>query len=159
FRSYLIAFLFFFGIALGSMAILMIHHIAGGAWGATIRRVLESATRTLPLMALLFVPLVFGLSSLYEWARPEAVAHDPLLQHKSVYLNVPFFLARAALYFAAWLLFAYFLNRWSLEQDASSDPHVAWRLEQLSRGGLVVIGLSMTFASVDWVMSLEPHWY
>src|SRR5262245_39543993 len=74
FRSYLIAFLFFFAIALGSMAILMIHHIAGGAWGATIRRVLESATRTLPLMALLFVPLLFGLGRLYEWARPEAVA-------------------------------------------------------------------------------------
>src|SRR5437879_7471974 len=103
FRSYLIAFLFWFGIALGSMAILMIHHITGGAWGATIRRVLESATRTLPLMAILFLPLVFGLSSLYEWARPEAVAHDPALLHKSTYLNVPFFLARAVLYFGAWL--------------------------------------------------------
>jgi hypothetical protein len=159
FRSYLIAFLFWFGIALGSMAILMIHHITGGAWGATTRRVLESSTRTLPLLAFLFLPLIFGLSSVYEWARPEAVAHDPALLHKSTYLNVPFFVARAVLYFAAWLTVARFLNRWSLEQDTSSDPAVGWRLEQLSRGGLLLIGLTMTFAAVDWVMSLEPHWY
>jgi hypothetical protein len=159
FRSYLIAFLFWFGIALGSMAILMIHHITGGAWGATIRRVLESSTRTLPLLALLFLPLLFGLSSVYEWARPEVVAHDPALLHKRPYLNVPFFVVRAVLYFAAWVTVARFLNRWSLEQDTNADPAVGWRLEQLSRGGLVLIGLTMTFAAVDWVMSLEPHWY
>jgi len=159
FRSYLVAYLFWFGIGLGSMAILMIHHIAGGAWGAVIRRLLECATRTLPLMALLFVPLAFGMHSLYEWARPEAVAHDALLQHKSVYLNVPFFLARAAFYFAVWLAFTTFLNRWSLQQDGSDDPRLTRRMELLSRGGLLAIGLTMSFAAVDWVMSLEPHWY
>jgi hypothetical protein len=159
FRSYLVAYLFWFSIGLGSMAILMIHHIAGGAWGAVIRRLLEGATRTLPLMALLFLPLVFGMHSLYEWARPEAVAHDPLLQHKSLYLNVPFFLARAAFYFAVWLTFTGLLNRWSLQQDSSTDPGLTRRLELLSRGGLVAIGLTMSFAAVDWVMSLEPHWY
>lgn len=158
FRSYLIAFLFWFGIALGSMAILMIHHIAGGAWGAVTRRLFESGTRTLPLMALLFIPLLFGLGHLYEWAQPEHVAHDAALQHKAAYLNVPFFLVRAAIYFGAWLTVSHFLNRWSLEQDRTRDDWPTRWLEQLSRGGLVLLGLTMTFASIDWVMSLEPHW-
>jgi hypothetical protein len=158
FRSYLVAFLFWFGIALGSLAILMIHHIAGGAWGAVTRRLFESGTRTLPLLAVLFVPLLFGLGNLYEWAQPEHVAHDPALQHKAAYLNVPFFLVRAALYFATWIAVSYWLNRWSLEQDRTRDDWPARWLEQLSRGGLVLIGLTMTFAAIDWVMSLEPHW-
>jgi hypothetical protein len=159
FRSYLVAYLFWFGIALGSLAILMIHHVAGGAWGAVIRRLLECSTRTLPLLAVLFLPLVFGMPSLYEWARPEAVAHDLVLQHNSPYLNIPFFLVRAVFYFAVWLTLSAVLNRWSLQQDSSDDPGYTRRLELVSRGGLVAIGLTMTFASVDWVMSLEPHWY
>ncbi|HVN83330.1 MAG TPA: hypothetical protein VMW17_00655 [Candidatus Binatia bacterium] len=159
FRSYLIAFLFWFGIALGSMAILMIHHIAGGAWGAVIRRLLECGTRTLPLLVLLFLPLLLGIRDLYEWARPEIVAHDEILQHKALYLNVPFFIVRAAIYFSAWLLLAGFLNRWSLEQDRAPSPSVARRLENLSRGGLLLLALTMTFAAIDWAMSLEPHWY
>ncbi len=159
FRSYLFAFLYWFGIAMGALAILMIHHIAGGAWGAVIRRPLESATRTLPLMAVLFLPLLFGVGSLYEWANPEHVAHDHVLQHKAVYLNVPFFAARAAFYFAVWSLLVFFLNRWSMEQDKTGDPYIAYKLEQISRGGLVLVGLTMSFAAIDWVMSLEPHWF
>jgi len=159
FQAYLIAYLFFIGLALGSMAVLMIQYVTGGAWGAVIRRLLESATRTLPLMALLFLPIAFGLTHLYEWAIPEHVAHDPILQHKSLYLNVPFFLGRAVFYFAAWLTTAYFLNRWSLEQDAGADPRLTRRLEMLSRGGLLLYALTMTFASMDWGMSLEPHWF
>jgi hypothetical protein len=159
FRSYLVAYLFWFGIALGSLAILMIYHITGGAWGAVIRRVLESATRTMPLLALLFIPLLFGLPDLYEWARPEEVAHDPILQHKSAYLNVPFFLARAAFYFLVWCIFAWFLSRWSQAQDETGDPAWVRRLENLSRGGLAALGITVTFASIDWAMSLEPHWY
>jgi hypothetical protein len=159
FRAYLTAYLFWSGIALGSMGILMLQHITGGGWGWIIRRILESATRTLPLLVVLFLPLVLGISRLYEWADPHHVAADPILQHKHAYLNVPFFLVRAAIYFAAWLLVARFLNRWSAEQDASGDPALAQRLEYLSRGGLLVYSLTMTFASVDWVMSLEPHWF
>jgi hypothetical protein len=132
--------------------------VTGGAWGAVVRRVLESATRTLPLMALLFVPLALGLPRLYVWARPEAVAHDALLQHTSVYLNVPFFLVRAAFYFVVWITLATFLNRWSLEQDARPDPRVDRRLEMLSRAGLMLYGLTETFAAIDWAMSLDPHW-
>jgi hypothetical protein len=158
FQAYLIAYLFFLGLGLGSMAILMIQYVTGGAWGAVIRRLLESATRTLPLMAVLFLPIVLGLTELYEWARPEHVAHDLALQHKSAYLNVPFFVARAVFYFAAWLLTAYFLNRWSLEQDSAPDARLTRRLEMLSRGGLLLYALTMSFAAIDWGMSLEPHW-
>ena len=159
FQAYIVSYLFFLGLGLGSMAILMLQYITGGAWGAVIRRLLESATRTLPLLAVLFLPIALGLTDLYEWARPEQVAHDPILQHKSLYLNVPFFLGRAVFYFTAWIGIAYFLNRWSLEQDAGADPRLTRRLEMLSRGGLLLYALTMTFAAMDWGMSLEPHWF
>lgn len=159
FHAYLVSYMFFLGLGLGSMAILMIQYITGGAWGAVIRRLLESATRTLPLLAVLFLPIALGMGHLYEWAIPEHVAHDPVLQHKSLYLNVPFFLGRAVFYFVAWIGTAYFLNRWSLEQDAAADPRLTRKLEMLSRGGLLLYALTMTFAAMDWGMSLEPHWF
>jgi hypothetical protein len=159
FHSYLFACVFWAGVALGSMAVLMLRYITGGAWGVPIRRPLESATRTLPLVALFFVPLLFGLKTLYEWARPEDVARDPILQHKSAYLNVPFFIGRGVVYLAAWLALAYFLNRWSAEQDRVPSPALNRRLQLLSSGGLVAYGLTITFWSIDWILSLEPHWY
>ncbi len=159
FHSYLFAYVFWSGIALGCFAILMLQHVTGGEWGAVIRRLLESATGTLPLVALLFVPLVFGLGRLYEWARPEAVAHEGIRQFKSTYLNVPFFLGRTVVYFAVWLTVARLLNNWSIDQDRSPDPAPGRRMELLSRGGLVLYGLTVTFAAVDWAMSLEPHWF
>jgi hypothetical protein len=159
FRSYLFAYLFWLGITLGSCAIVMIYHLVGGAWGFVIRRVLEAGTRTLPLMAVLFVPLLFGLSYIYEWARPEAVAGDELLQHKSVYLNRPFFIFRTILYFTVWLGLVRFLNKWSLAQDHTGDPALARRMEMLSGPGLVLYGGAVTFASIDWGMSLDPHWF
>jgi hypothetical protein len=159
FRSYLFAFLFWAGIALGCMAVAMLHHVTGGAWGLTIRRPLEAGMRTLPFVVVLFLPIALGLGRIYEWAHPEAVAADPILKYKSLYLNVPFFLGRAAVYFGAWLVLAYFLNRWSLEQDATGDRSIARRLQLLSSAGLVLYGLTVTFASIDWAMSLEPHWF
>jgi hypothetical protein len=158
-RSYLVAYVFWVSGALGCLAILMIHHVTGGAWGVAIRRLLESGARTLPTMAILFLPIAFGVRRLYEWAQPERVAQDPLLQHKALYLNVPFFLTRTALYFLAWSLVVRALTRWSLRQDASFDPVPGQRLELISRGGLLLMGLTMTFAAVDWTMSLQPHWY
>jgi hypothetical protein len=159
FRSYLIAYLFWIGVALGCLPILMLQYITGGLWGAALRRVLESGTRTIPVMAVLFLPIVLGLHHLYEWTHADLVAQDPVLQYKSFYLNVPFFLARAALYFAVWMAVIFFLNRWSSEQDAHDDPSLGKRLHYLSRGGLLLYALTMTFASIDWAMSLEPHWY
>jgi hypothetical protein len=159
FPSYLFACMFCLGLALGCQAVLMLHHVTGGGWGIPIRRSLEAGTRTLPLIALFFVPLVFGLKRLYEWARPEEVAHDPILQHKAPYLNVPFFLGRTAFCFAVWITFMWLLNRWSLEQDETPKHGLTRRLQMLSSAGLVAYGLTITFFSIDWVMSLEPHWY
>ena len=163
FRAYLVAYLFWSGLSLGCLALLMLHHVVGGAWGAMIRRLLEAGTRTLPLMVVLFVPLLYGLTTLYSWARPEVVAHDVLLQHKSGYLNVPFFVQRAAAYFAIWLIVMFFLNHWSRQQErvagAPQERHVQRRLRLLSAPGLMLYVLTVTFAAVDWVMSLEPHWY
>ena len=160
FRSYLLAFVFWNGLAVGSLAVLMLQYLTGGAWGIAIRRELEAATRMLWLTALAFLPLIFGMHRLYEWTHADAVAHDELLQKKTFYLNTPFFLARTAIAFAAWMLIAYFLNRWSREQDTHADHKAVDRkLQLLSGGGLVVYALTTTFTSVDWVMSLEPHWY
>jgi hypothetical protein len=163
FRSYLVAYLFWLSIPLGCLAILMIHHLVGGTWGAVIRRMLEAATRTLPLLLVLFVPLWFGLEDLYTWADPEVVAKDPMLQHKSAYLNTPFFLLRVAGYFAIWLVLSYVLNRGSRRQEEASDwtadETARRRLRLLSGPGLALYGLTVTFAAVDWMMSLEPMWY
>ena len=157
FQAYLLAYIFWLGIALGCLGIVMLHNLSGGGWGVVIRRLLESGMNTLPLMALLFVPLLFGLPHLYEWARPDAVAHDAVLQHKSAYLNLPFFLIRAALYFALWVGAAWVMSRWSEQHDANADPRIIARLRALSGAGLVIYVLTITFASMDWIMSLEAH--
>ncbi|HXI03462.1 MAG TPA: hypothetical protein VNI57_09835 [Candidatus Saccharimonadales bacterium] len=160
FRSYLIAYAFWIGMPIGCLAILMLHHLSGGAWGLVIRRILESATRTFPVMALLFIPLLPGLKDLYVWARPEAVAADEILQHKAIYLNVPFFLVRAVIFFGSWILLSTLLNRWSRQQDSRPDTVDSLaRFQRLSAPGLVIVVLTVTFASVDWLMSLEPHWF
>jgi hypothetical protein len=158
FRSYLLAFLFWIGIGVGCLSIAMIHHLSGGAWGVVIRRILEAGARTLRFAPLFFLPLAFGLSRVYEWAGPEA-AHDEILEHKSLYLNVPFFLGRSAFYFVVWGLLAHYLNKWSLQMDRGPDARLSQRLEALSGGGLVLMGLTITFSSVDWAMSLDPHWF
>ena len=158
FRSWLTAFVFWAGIPLGCLAILMIQHVTGGVWGAVIRRGLEAGARTIPWMALAFLPLVFGMKSLYPWARPEVVAADALLRHKAPYLNVTFFLIRAAFYFAVWWLLAWRLSRMSQEQDRGGGAGLVRRMVLFSSGGLLAFVLTMTFASVDWVMSLEPRW-
>ena len=159
FEAYLFAYVFWLGIALGCLGIVMLHNLSGGAWGSVIRRFLESGMMTLPLMALLFVPLLFGLHGLYDWARPEAVAGDALLRHKAPYLNVPFFIIRAIIYFALWIGAAWLLVRWSDDYEQNADVTLFTRQRLLSGPGLVIYGLTITFASIDWIMSLEPHWY
>jgi len=158
-RSYLVGYLFWFGITLGCFALLMLHHMVGGGWGAVIRRLLESGTRTLPLMAVALLPVLLNLPSLYVWARPDALAHDPALEHKTFYLNVPFFLARTAFYFAVWLGLSHLLNKASALQDREGMAAGRGRLQTLSAPGLLLYGFTASFASVDWVMSLEPHWF
>ena len=159
FHSYLLAFLFWLAAALGGLALTMLHHMSGGGWGVVLRRIFEASARTLPWMALFFVPLVFGLTDLYPWTDTAMVAGDHILKEKTLYLNVPFFLVRAVLYFAIWNGLAFCLTRWSAEQDRTGSPALATRMQSTSAVGLVLYVLTMTFASIDWGMSLEPHWF
>jgi hypothetical protein len=156
YRSYLFGYVFWTGVALGCLAILLISHLTGGLWGLVTRRLLEAGTRTLPLMAVLFVPIAVGLESLYPWTHP---GDDPILKHKAAFLNVPFFLGRTVFYFAVWILVSSLLNRWSLELDKGVSLRVSRRLRGASGVGLVLLGLTITFAAVDWAMSLSPHWF
>jgi hypothetical protein len=159
FQGYLYGLAFWTFLSLGCLGLLMLHHLVGGGWGFTIQRVLEAGTRNFPVLAVLFVPLFLGLGHLYVWADPAAVAKDPLLQHKAAYLKPSFFVLRTIGYLAIWNALAFFLNRWSAELDRPGNERRAHSLEGLSGIGLLLFVLSVTFASFDWVMSLEAHWY
>jgi hypothetical protein len=158
-RSYLVAYLFWIGIALGCYALAMLHQLSGGAWGLMVRRVLGAASRTLPFMLVLFLPIGLGARWLYPWADPATVQGDPLLEHKAAYLNLPFFWARTLVYFGLWIGFAWLLNRWSLLSDRSTDHRPIRQLQVWSSLGLAVFVLGTTFATFDWLMSLDPHWF
>jgi len=159
YRSYLVAFVFVLGVALGSLAISMLHHMSGGAWGLVIRRILEASTRTLPLVALFAVPLLFGLRYLYPWADPARVAGDEILRHRAPYMNPTFFTVRLAVCLLLWTVFARALSRLSRKQDDAPVPGLERRMQLVAAPGLVVYCLLVTIASVDLLMSLDPHWY
>jgi hypothetical protein len=159
FQSYLMAYMLCLGTTLGCLALGMVHQLSGGAWGVVLRRPIGGAVRVLPVLTALFLPILFGMSRLYIWTHADAVAADEVLRHKHLYLNVPFFILRAAIYFLVWNGLSYFLNAWSLEQDRTGDPRIAGRMQRLSAGGLVAYGLTITFASFDWLMSISPDWY
>jgi hypothetical protein len=158
-QSYLMAFLFCLGVTLGCLALGMMHQLSGGAWGVVLRRPIGAAARVLPLLTVLFLPILLGVHRLYIWSHADVVAADEVLRHKELYLNVPFWIVRAGVYFAVWNALSFVLNRWSLQQDQTADPALARRMQMVSAGGLVAYGITITFASFDWVMSLEPHWY
>jgi hypothetical protein len=161
YSAYLIGFMFWLGLSLGCMAILMLYHLVGGAWGAVIRRILESGMMTLPLMFFLFIPILLHLPRLYFWARPEVLADpktDPkILEIAQSYLNRNGILLRYVIYFAIWFGMAYFLNRWSTEQDSIAGQSTR-RFRAMSSIGLVIYSLTISFAVVDWVMSLQARW-
>jgi len=160
-QGWLVAFLFWIAFPLGAFALVLLHNLTGGAWGMPVRRTLEAAVRTLPLFALAFVPLaasvLFHFGHVWEWADPEAVRGDELLQHKATYLNGPFFVARAAVYFLLWLGIARWLGRLTDRQDRTGDVGLSQRMRMIAGPGLGLYGLTMTFAAIDWGMSLEPH--
>jgi hypothetical protein len=158
FHSFLFGFTFWLGISVGSLALLMLQHLTGGGWGLVIRRVLEAATRTLPLMAVLFIPIVLGAHKLYPWTDADKIAKSRVLQGKTAYLNLSFFSLRAVVYFSIWLALAFFLNKWSLQQDRTADPQSTKRMRLLSGPGMVLFVFTVTFAAIDWYMSLEPEW-
>jgi hypothetical protein len=161
FRSWLIGFLFCLGLTLGSLGLLMIQHLSGGQWGLVSRRVFEAASRTLPIVALFFLPVLLGIPALFEWSHEEVVQNDTVLRMKAPYLNVPFFTFRAIVYFAFWMLCAWLLNSWSAAQDRGEGitPADSVRFRRVSAPGLLFLVMTVTFASIDWIMSLDPHWY
>ena len=162
-RAYLVGWLWAVGIALGLFAISMLAHVSGGDWGVVMRRLLEAGGRTLPFFVIAGLPLIFGLEHLYPWVAPEVGPDghyvDHLLEHKRPYLNVGGFLLRAAIYFAVWTALAYGISAWSHRYDASGDPALKEKMKKLSAFGLVFYVASATLAVVDWVMSLDPHWF
>lgn len=159
FRSYLYAYVFTLGLSIGCLGILLMHHTVGGKWGVVSRRLLEAGTRTFPLMAVLLIPVLLGLGSLYLWARPDVAEHDPAIKWKAGYLNVPFFIGRMILYFLLFMLYSWILNRKSLEQDRTANPALVVRMRQISAPGLVVFTLAGTFTFFDLILSLEPRWF
>jgi hypothetical protein len=158
FRSYLVGWMLWMGVTLGSLALVLLHTMTRGSWGVAARRVLEAATRTLPWMLLLAVPLAFGFQTLYPWSRPEA-AHDELLQQKAAYLNVPFFSLRLLFYFAVWLFLTFALDRLAARQDREANPDLIAKMKRIAAPGIVLWALCVTFAAVDWLMSLDPRWF
>lgn len=157
-RAYLLGYLFWLGWASGALVLMLLHYVAGGAWSAVLLRPAQAAARTLPALAIGFLPILIGARSLYPWAQPER-AGDPLMLHRAPYLNLPFFAARTVVYFAVWIALAQVAGRWSLAIDEEPDPARYQRLRQLSAGGLVLVGLTGSFAAIDWLMTIEPEWY
>jgi hypothetical protein len=159
FTSYLFAYMFWIGVTTGSLALLMLHHVVGGGWGFLIRRLLEAATRLLPVMAVLFVPVVIGLLAFHLYRWHPADPNDHIVHAKAEYLNVPFFLGRAVIYFLIWWGLATVFIRWGRTLDERTDLEAYNRLNVVGGAGLVVYVLTTTFMAVDWIMSLTPDWY
>lgn len=159
YQAYLFGYLPWFGLSLGCLGVLLLHHLVSGAWGHIIQRMAESGARTMLVMAVLFLPIIAGMHSLYPWTNHEIVEASHSLHRKAGYLNIPFFLVRAAIYFLFWIVVAFLLSAWSKKQDASADPLLTRKMKKVAGPGMVIFVLSATFSSVDWMMSLEPEWY
>jgi hypothetical protein len=159
FRAYLSAYIFWIGISLGTMAVVMMYHLTGGRWGRLIQRPGEAASLTLPLMLLLFAPIALGLRHLYPWANPTEVAADPVLQHKAIFFNPPAFLLRAIVSLGLWSLWALWIRGLSVAYDREPQPRYLSRLSGVSAAGLVLYFFTMSSAGIDWLMSRDTHWY
>lgn len=158
FVSYLVAFLFWTSLSLGCFYSGMIHYLTGGKWGFSARRIFEAGYMTLPLMAVLIIPIFFGLHELYPWARPEAVAADKILRQRAQYETPPLFIIRAAVSFGIWIFIACVLRQWSLRQDTTDNPSPTIKMRALSGPAVAIAPLTASFALLDWAMTVEPNW-
>ena len=163
YRAYLLGFMCWLGVALGYMAILMIRHLTGGGWGMVIRRILGAAMRTVPLLALLFIPVILGVHKLYIWAQPlDQISDKHLRDHlediTKTYLTTNGFIIRAVIYFAIWNLLSFLLSKWSKQTDRAGAPDNTERFKAVAGPGLILYGFTISFAAIDWVMSLDPSW-
>ena len=164
FLNYLTAFVFWLSIPLGALFFIMIHHITGANWSTVLRRISENIAATMPLMVILFIPILFGIHDIYEWSHPELVdpnsaQFDKIIYGKSGYLNIPFFLIRSAIYLTVWTLLALSLRKKSLAQDNGHKDEFTSSFKKISAPGIILYALTITFASFDWLMSLDPHWF
>jgi hypothetical protein len=159
YRSYLWSYIYIVALTVGPLAWLMLQYLTSGAWGLVIRRPCEAATRTLPLTALMFLPIVIGINNLYPWAHAKLVAADEALRRQTPYLNTPFFLGRAVLYFAGWALLSWWLNRCSAIEDEQGHEAIHGKLSRAAAPGLIFWGFSVTFMSIDWILSADPKWF
>ena len=160
-RSWLIGFIFWGGIGIGSIGILLLQYITGGAWGLVVRRVAEAASRTLPLVVVLFLPLAIGMTSLYEWTHLAPTEH--IMEHRGWFMTPASWILRSILYFALFGVMAYLLNSWSASQDKAENYAEAAKIlgtaSAFSGPAMVVYAIVVTFAAVDWVMTLDPHYF
>ncbi len=159
FAAYLVGWLLCYTVAVGALGFLLLQHLSGGGWGLAARRILEAAARTMPFVGVAAIPLFFGLEDLYLWADPRKVALDVALQHKTPYLNVPFFIGRTVFAIAFFSFLAYFLSAKSRRQDESGDPNLKRAMHDVSAVGFLFYVIVNTFIGFDWLMSLDPHWF
>ena len=158
--SYLVSFIFFLSLALGALFFVLVQHATRAGWSVAVRRLAEGVAPNLFMpMAFLVLPILFGLRFLYPWTDAAAVASDHLLHAKAPWLNVPFFVSRAAVYFAVWSVFSIWFHRTSTSQDATGDPRLTTRMETTSTVALILFAFTVTFFAFDFLMSLTPHWY
>lgn len=157
--SWLMGWMYWFYPTLGALGWLLIFHLTSGRWGYVAQRPFEAAARLMPLMLVLFIPVVMSMHGLYEWTHADVVAKDPLIKHKEAYLNEQGFIIRAGIYFAIWIFLAYVVSGLSRGAKADGNPDTVKRIRQIAAPGIVAFALAATFASFDWQMSLEPHWF
>ncbi len=160
FQSYLFAFLYWSGFALGGLGILLLNNVVGGRWGVTTRSFYIAALRTLPVVGILLLPLIFiGLKDVYPWAHPDLVSHNQFLWHRRHYLNAPFFWIRVAIYFSIWLFCGYRAKRMADLQDRTGDTSLLVRMRQFSAPSLLVFVVTITLAYIDWILSADVQFY
>ena len=159
FQSYLVAYSFWLTFALGGLFFTLVNHLFGSQWNIVMRRFGEAAMYSFPILAILFIPVIFGMHDLYHWTHQDVVANDPVLLAKSGYLNTPFFIIRAIAYFTIWYLLSRLLYKLSLKQDSEPDEELILKMRRYSAPGMIIFALTLTFASFDWLMSLDPHWF
>ncbi|MCZ7648786.1 MAG: hypothetical protein M5U26_26600 [Planctomycetota bacterium] len=156
--AYLVAFLFGLTIVLGMLFFVMIQHLTDAGWSTVLRRPAEQFLAALPVLALLLLPVLLGMQTLYKWTN-ESEHANPLYLVKKPFLNVPFFIFRAALYFLIWILLARIVRGKSLAQDASGDPKLSLSMRRASAPGMYLYAFSVSFAGIDWAMTLDYHWF
>ncbi len=159
FHSYLIAYLFWVSIGLGALFFVMLHHLVNAQWSIALRRLVEALMVSLPVMAIFFIPLGFGIHDLYQWSQPGAISGDPLMRMKATYLHTTFFVLRTVVYFVIWTLLAFGLHRLSVAEDAGYDEARRVRIRRICAGGMILFAFTTTFAAFDWIMSLDANWY